>query len=231
MSMETVILPAYNEARIIGRVIDEVEATLPDCQIIVADSQSTDQTAYIAERQGATVIYCNRGKGNAVRHVLDYLNKGIPTEYVFMMDSDYTYPARFLLPMLDKLIGGKLVPSYDAVCGWRKNKLGGSMSRLHEIGNNGLTILANLLYSPPWIDDLCTGMWGFSKETVELLKQNLTSTGFTLEADIYSTLAKAHKSIGCVEIDYRPRVGEKAKLKYKDAFKIANFLVKRRICK
>jgi len=223
-----VILPALNEAKIIGRVIDEVKSTLK-CNIVVADGKSTDNTVEIALSKKANVIYCDRGKGNAVRHVLDYINGNIQADYIFMMDADYTYPARFLLPMLDKLEGGKLMPQYDAVYGWRNNKLPGSMSRLHKIGNDGLTILANLLYSPPWIDDLCTGMWGFTKDTVELLKRELTSDGFTLEADIYSCLAKAHKNIGCVEIDYRPRRGEKAKLKYKDAFKIANFLIKRRI--
>lgn len=226
--MITIILPAYNEARVIGKVIDEVKATLPNAQILVADSHSDDGTAQIAVDKKATVVYCDRGKGTAVRQVLSYINGVFKADYVFMLDSDYTYPARFLLPMLDKLESGKLLPRYDAVYGWRKNKLEGSMSRLHKIGNDGLTILANALYSPPWIDDLCTGMWGFTKETVELLKRELTSEGFTLEADIYSCLAKAHKRLGSVEIEYRPRVGEEAKLKYKDAFKIAGFLVKRR---
>ena len=224
----TVILPAYNEARIIGKVIDEVKATLPNAQIIVADSHSEDDTAQIAIDKKATVVYCGRGKGVAVRQVLSYINGVFNADYVFMLDADYTYPARYLLPMLDKLEAGKLVPGYDAVYGWRKNKQEGSMSRLHKIGNNGLTVLANILYSPPWIEDLCTGMWGFNKATVELLKKELTSTGFALEADIYSCLAKAQKLITCVEIDYRPRIGEVAKLKYKDAFKIANFLIKRR---
>lgn len=219
----SVLLPAYNEANLIGKVIDEIKQTI-DCNIIVADSKSTDMTVAIAQTKGATVIHCERGKGKAIRKVLS-----LYSAYIFMMDSDYTYPARFILPMLAKLKGGKLVPGFDAVYGWRKNKQAGSMSRLHKIGNNGLTILANLLYSPPWIDDLCTGMWGFTKETVKLLNRELTSDGFTLEADIYSCLAKNHKNICGVEIEYRPRIGEKAKLKYHDAFGIAKFLVKRRI--
>ena len=220
-----VILPARNEAGAIGKVIDEIKALPIRCGIIVADSDSADGTVKIALGKGVIVIACSRGKGKAVREALAQ----VEADYIFMLDSDYTYPAEYITPMLGKLRGGKLIPRYDGVYGWRHKLEGGAMTGWHKIGNRLLTWLANMLYRPIRTHDLCTGMWGFTGETAEFLSENLTGDGFTLEADIFSSLALAGKHMGYVEIDYRCRLGTKSKLNLWDAKRIAWFLVKRRI--
>lgn len=220
-----VILPTYNEARTIAKVIDEIRELPIKCAIVVADSNSTDDTDQIAIAREANLLNCPRGKGRAMRHVLPM----VKADYVFMMNSDFTYPAASILPMLDMLKGGRLLPKYDAVYGWRRGIEKGAMSFLHEIGNAQLTTLANMLYGPPWTHDLCSGMWGFTGDTVKFLTEHLISNTFTLEADIFGSLAKARKNMGCVEIDYRKRVGSESKLRLKDGLKIAIFLIARRI--
>jgi len=224
-----VILPAYNEAESIGRVIDEIQSLPLDCAIIVADSESTDETAEIAVSKGASVLSCHRGKGRAIREAL----QRVSADYIFMLDSDYTYPAQYILPMLRLLRGYDDPPHWflpsDAVYGLRAQLLPGAMSRVHRFGNKILTQLANALFSPPWTCDLCSGMWGFRRGAADLLSRELTADGFTLEADIYSTLATHKCRLDYVEIAYRARQGTKPKLRLLDGFRIAWFLTKRRV--
>jgi glycosyltransferase involved in cell wall biosynthesis len=61
------IIPAWNEANNIGRVITEV-LPLVD-KVVVIDDASTDNTAEVAEQAGATVLkhFINRGQGAALR--------------------------------------------------------------------------------------------------------------------------------------------------------------------
>lgn len=60
------LIPAYNEADRIGRVIDGARQFLP---VLVVDDGSTDDTATIATGQGASVLYQvpNQGKGAALK--------------------------------------------------------------------------------------------------------------------------------------------------------------------
>ncbi|WP_020539520.1 glycosyltransferase family 2 protein [Lewinella cohaerens] len=60
----TVILPAYNEAKVIGGVIDEIQSTLP-CRIVVVDDGSSDNTIEYVREKGVMVIrhLLNRGAG------------------------------------------------------------------------------------------------------------------------------------------------------------------------
>jgi len=219
-----VILPAYNEVHSIASVIDEIRALPLECVIVVADSGSTDGTAGRATLREVDVIHCERGKGRATRQALNSVNG----DYIFMMDSDYTYPARHLLPMLDMLKGGKLLPVYDAVYGWRHDIKIGAMPLMHKVANKSLNMLANMLYKPQKTHDLCSGMWGFTGDTAKFLAKRLTSNAFTLEADIFSSLARDKRRLGCVEISYRKRIISDSKIRIADGLKIAMFLITRR---
>ncbi|HLH42987.1 MAG TPA: glycosyltransferase family A protein [Bryobacteraceae bacterium] len=54
--MVSVIIPAYNAGRVVGRAIESALAqTLPPLEIVVVDDGSSDDTAAVAERYGAKV--------------------------------------------------------------------------------------------------------------------------------------------------------------------------------
>ena len=50
-----VLIPCYNEAVTIGKVVDDFKRVLPDADIYVYDNNSKDDTAAIAEDHGAIV--------------------------------------------------------------------------------------------------------------------------------------------------------------------------------
>lgn len=85
-----VLVPCYNEAPTIAKVVSDFRAVLPEATIYVYDNNSTDGTADIAAAAGAVVRRESRqGKGNVVRSMF----RDIDAEYYLMVDGDDTYPA------------------------------------------------------------------------------------------------------------------------------------------
>src|SRR5690348_706119 len=115
-----VIIPCYNEAESIERVITELpRGQLLDrgieLSVYVVDNNCTDETTAIAKKAGATILFEPKcGKGNALR--TGFNNIPDDADYVVMLDGDYTYsPAevwRLLEPLhsnlCDVVVGSRL---------------------------------------------------------------------------------------------------------------------------
>ena len=61
----SIVIPAKNEATSIGDIVSSAIAEYPSAQIIVVDDGSTDDTAAISEKAGATVIRHPESLGNS----------------------------------------------------------------------------------------------------------------------------------------------------------------------
>lgn len=95
-----VLIPCYNEAVTIGKVVDDFKRVLPDADIYVYDNNSKDGTADIAREHGAIVKFEGRqGKGNVVRSMF----RDIDADYYLMVDGDDTYPAEAAPALLEPL--------------------------------------------------------------------------------------------------------------------------------
>ena len=115
-----VLIPAFNEARSIGRVIGDLPGDLVD-EVVVVNNASTDETAQNAQAAGATVLRENRrGYGFACLRGLDHAHAeaaaGRPFDIIVFLDGDYSdhpdeLPA-LLAPILedraDFVIGSRL---------------------------------------------------------------------------------------------------------------------------
>ena len=84
------IVPAYNAAPFIERVIGSISRFIPAPQIIVVDDGSTDGTADAAARSGALVVRheTNRGKGAAIRTAVEVVRRMPRIDAVVMLDAD-----------------------------------------------------------------------------------------------------------------------------------------------
>ena len=82
----TILLPAYNEAGVIGETIRAIRALHPDFEILVVDDGSTDNTMREAMEAGANVWPhpYNMGNGAAIKSGL----RCARGEWVLMMDAD-----------------------------------------------------------------------------------------------------------------------------------------------
>ena len=90
MQRIAILIPCYNEAQTIAKVVRDYRAVLPEADIYVYDNNSTDHTDEIARAAGAIVRYERRqGKGNVIRTMF----REIDADCYLMIDGDDTYPA------------------------------------------------------------------------------------------------------------------------------------------
>ncbi|MCI9177634.1 MAG: glycosyltransferase [Clostridia bacterium] len=97
MKAVSVIIPAYNEEKTIGQVIDIVKQSNIDCEVIVVNNCCTDNTTQIATDKGARVVYSDKkGKGYAMEEGL----KVAQNEIVVFLDADITDYNKNLIHLL-----------------------------------------------------------------------------------------------------------------------------------
>lgn len=107
MDKIAVLIPCYNEAQTIGKVISDYKNVFAedDCMIYVYDNNSTDNTAQIAKAHGAVVRHeYQQGKGNVIRRMF----REIDAQCYLMVDGDDTFPAEYALEMVNKVLEKKV---------------------------------------------------------------------------------------------------------------------------
>ena len=223
----TVVIPCYNEAASIARVITKfpVEQLLRrgiEIKICVVDNNSTDNTAGIARSLGASVIHeRQKGKGNALRSGFGWVPSD--TDYIVMLDGDDTYDPQEIMRLLEPLQNNFC----DAVVG---SRLSGhidteAMSKLNYFGNRCFTTAVRLLYRTQ-VTDVLTGYFAWKKSTLDNLLPHIKSTGFAIEMEMITKMARLGNRIISVPIGYHPRGGSSHLHPFRDGFRILWMLCK-----
>lgn len=201
-----VLLPCYNEAVTIGKVVDDFKAALPEADIYVYDNNSTDDTAKIAYDHGAYVrAEPRQGKGCVVRQMF----RDIEADYYVMCDGDDTYPAEAAIDLIKPLAMGQA----DMTVGDRLSNgtYGEENDRaFHGFGNDLVRWLIKMIYGYAF-DDVMTGYRAFTKPFVKTMP--VLSEGFQIETEISIHAVDKRWRIVDVPIDYRDRPeGSESKL-------------------
>ena len=210
-----VLIPCYNEALTIGKVVDDFKVALPEATIYVYDNNSSDGTADIAREHGAVVRHEPRqGKGNVVRQML----RDIDADYYIMVDGDDTYPAEAAPQLLQPLLDDEA----DHVVGDRlSNGTYGNENdrKFHGFGNNLVRWLIKVLYGYEF-DDVMTGYRAFTREFAQTLP--VLSPGFELETELSIHAVDKRWRIVQVPVIYRDRPeGSESKLNtFSDGVKV-----------
>ena len=206
MDKIAVLIPCYNEAQTIGKVVSDFRQTLgEDGVIYVYDNNSTDDTARIAEEAGAVVRReYQQGKGNVIRRMF----REIDAECYVMVDGDDTYPAECAPEMIrqvlerqaDMVVGDRLSSTY-----FEENK-----RPFHNLGNTLVRGSINLLFKSD-IRDIMTGYRAFSYQFVKSFP--VLSKGFEIETEMTIHAVDKNMLLENVVIDYRDRPeGSESKL-------------------
>ena len=214
MDKIAVLIPCYNEAVTIKKVINDFQKVLPEATIYVYDNNSSDNTAEIAEAEGAVVrSEYQQGKGNVIRRMF----RDIDAECYIMTDGDDTYPAEFAREMCDKV----LERNVDMVVGDRLSSTYFEENKrpFHNFGNSIVRASINTIFKSD-IKDIMTGYRAFSYNFVKTFP--VLSKGFEIETEM--TIHTVDKNMFCenVIIEYRDRPeGSESKLNtYSDGFKV-----------
>lgn len=208
-----VLIPCYNEAMTIEKVVADFRRELPDATIYVYDNNSTDSTAEIARRAGAIVKREYRqGKGNVVRSML----RDIDADCYLMVDGDDTYPAESAREMCrlvedgaDMVIGDRLSSTY-----FTENK-----RPFHNEGNRLVRFLINRIFHSD-IHDIMTGYRALSRTFAKNFP--IISRNFEIETEMTIHALDKNFLIRELKIDYRDRQeGSHSKLNtYLDGIKV-----------
>lgn len=220
MDTIAVLIPCYNEAMTIRKVVDDFQKVLPQGVIYVYDNNSTDNTAEIARQAGAIVRYeTQQGKGNVIRRMF----REIDAECYVIVDGDDTYPASYAPKMIQKVLEDKV----DMVIGDRLSTTYFEENKrpFHNIGNALVMGCINFLFKSN-IKDIMTGYRAFSYQFVKSFP--VLSSGFEIETEMSIHAIDKNMSIFNVEIDYRDRpIGSESKLNtYIDGFKVLKTISK-----
>lgn len=214
-----VLIPCYNEAKTIGRVVADFKEKMPHADIYVYDNNSTDNTAELAEQAGAIVRYEHKqGKENVVRTMF----REVDADCYVMVDGDDTYPADFgprleqlvLSGKADMAVGDRLSSTY-----FTENK-----RPFHNFGNVLVRRMINFLFRAK-LNDIMTGARAFSKDFVKSFP--VISKGFEIETEMTIFALDNNFAIKEVPIAYQDRPqGSESKLNtYSDGLKVLKTIV------
>lgn len=226
----SIVIPAYNEERFIGTLLEKVRAVNLERldtvkEVIVVDDGSRDRTAEIAAAvPGVSLLRMpvNGGKGRAVRAGIERATGDL----LIIQDADLEYDPQDYAPMVEALLSGR----GDVVYGSRYlkhpergrffNLLTGrtaGQSWPAYLGGQSLSFVA-LAFTGCYLTDTVTALKLFPRELFSAM--TLVTTGFELDHEITAKVLAAGRRIVEVPVRYYPRgKAEGKKIGIKDWFR------------
>ncbi len=207
-----VLVPCYNEAVTITQVVNEFRQALPQAEIYVYDNNSSDDTAEVARKAGATVRHVGlQGKGNVIRRMF----ADVEADIYVLVDGDATYHAPSAPMMVSRLQEGGL----DMVVGSRRSDEQAAYRSGHRWGNRMLTGCVTVLFGRSF-SDMLSGYRVFSRRFVKSFPAQ--AHGFETETELTVHALELRVPAAEVETPYGARPeGSFSKLNtYRDGWRI-----------
>ena len=195
MSLKILItLAAFNEEKYIGRVLQDISATVPNIPILVVNDGSTDDTTPVAQNYDVSIVehQHNCGKGEAIKTAFSFAQKS-GFDWIIFLDADGQHPPKYLADFIKTIKTNRA----DVVLGnrqARKNDM-----PFHRQLSNGITsILISLCAGQRILDSQC-GYRGVRVATMRAIQ--LESHGFQVESEMLLKLGKTGARFEHVHID------------------------------
>jgi glycosyltransferase involved in cell wall biosynthesis len=216
----SVVIPCLNEAENIERCVAAALEALGEMgvvgEVVVADNNSEDDSARLAEQAGARVVI-ERRRGYGSAYLAGFAaSRG---RYIVMADADLTYDFNEIPRFVAALQEGA-----EMVIGDRMDNIQpGAMPWLHRyIGNPILTGLLNLFFRTGISDAHC-GMRALRRDVLPRL--DLRTTGMEFASEMVIRASKEKLKIAEFPIEYHPRGGESKLSSFRDGWRHLRFLL------
>ena len=227
LSKLAILIPCHNEEKSIEQVIRKMPLKRLrymglEPEIIVINNNSTDHTREVALQAGAKVIdEPRKGKGNAMRR--GFASLPSDTKYVVMLDGDDTYAPNEVLRLVEPLQSGFCKVVIGSRLGGRMQD--NAMNNVSRLGNWLFTHMVRLTYKVA-VTDVLTGYFAWTKEAIDDLAPHLRSSGFAIEMEMITKMARLKYEIYSVPISYHPRVGSSNLRPLHDGIRILRMFIK-----
>ncbi len=190
-----VLVPCYNEALSIAKVISDFKAALPTANIYVYDNNSSDATFDVAREAGAIVRRePEQGKGSVVRRMF----ADVEADHYIIVDGDATYDANSAQRLLNELASGP----YDMVNVARKHIEQEAYRPGHVFGNRMLTELVSFFFGAK-TTDMLSGYKAFSRRFVKTFPAS--SRNFEIETELMIHCLDLRLPVGEIAAPYGKR--------------------------
>ena len=205
-SNTVVIIPCYNEALTIGKVVDDFHRELPGATVLVCATHWSDGIPKTATQQGARGRNEPRqGKGK----VSPQMFRDVDAECYLMVEGDDTSPAEAAKALCEPILNGEA----DMTVGDRLSN--GTYAEenkraFHGFGNNLVRAMIKWIYGYSF-DDVMTGYRAMSRPFVKTFP--VLSEGFQIETELSIHAVDHRWRIKDVPVEYRDRpAGSESKL-------------------
>lgn len=226
MQKLSIVIPVFNEAKTIQRVLDRINECVPEFhEIIIVDDASVDTTAELAKKRADTDPRIrllshsrNAGKTAALRTGFG----AVTGDLVVIQDADLEYDPADIPDLIDPILDGR----GDVSLGSRfmVKRAGRVLYYRHYLANKFLTFLNNVL-----TDLNCTDVeTGYKAMRADIAKRLIiASSGFGFEVEFIAKCKKAGYRLFEVPISYFGRTYEEGKkITFSDGLAAIYFIVK-----
>jgi len=185
------VLPVFNEAKYIGKVLNKLENITHN--IIVVDDGSDDHTADLLKASNLYFLrhQINLGKGAAMKTGADFAFAKLKARAVIFMDGDDQHDPQEL-----KLFFAKLLSGSKVVFGERK--MDHQMPLLRIIGNRVASLLVMLLFGA-YVPDIPSGFKAISRDVYQKLRWQ--ASGYEVELELAARVAKNKINYSTISIN------------------------------
>jgi len=201
-----VVIPAYNEEKNIGRVINEIKADNPSIPILIVNDGSRDSTSNMARRCGALVIDLpfNMGYGVALQTAYKYaVEEGY--RYVIQMDGDGQHDPKCIGTLLGEIVKGET----DVVIGSRFLKKKGYKAPLsRKIGMALFNSITSWIIGQK-VTDSTSGYQELKRDVLEFCGKDVYPCDYP-DADVLIMLHFAGFRIKEIPVTMFPKKGGKS---------------------
>lgn len=197
-----VIIPAWNEAPSIGKVVADIDRALVS-EVVVVDNNSKDATAMVAREAGATVLFeGEQGYGAACLKGIAYMNElDDKPELVVFMDADYSDYAEEMPDLIAPILNGEA----DMVIGSRAlgQREKGSMTPQQVFGNWLATRMIRIFFGHRYTD---LGPYrAITRSALNQIGMRDRNYGWTVEMQIKAL--QHNLRVSEIPVNYRMRIG------------------------
>lgn len=176
-----IVIPAYNEAPVLGKVIDEIRKNGFD-HIIIVDDGSVDETRTILQKKEVLSVRhsLNRGKGAAIQTGFE-ASQLLGADMVVTFDGDGQHDPIDIAPMVRLISEG-----YDVVMG-RRDYREKHIPRYKVMGNKLGNLITWIVYGL-WVSDSQFGLRAYSRKAIDKIR--LTSDRYEFDSEIIREIAR-----------------------------------------